>query len=64
MANVGIFYDHLEYLRTIWYHFWPLGIVCGSLVYFSNLECLGQDKSGNPARVVIDSAKFAKDLKG
>jgi hypothetical protein len=49
MANVGLFYDHLEYFMAIWYNFWPLGIVCGQLLYFSNLECLGQEKSGNPA---------------
>jgi hypothetical protein len=26
MANVGIFYDHLEYFTAIWYNLWPFGI--------------------------------------
>jgi hypothetical protein len=26
MENVGLFYDHLEYLMAIWYNFWPFGI--------------------------------------
>jgi hypothetical protein len=48
MVNVGIFYDHLEYFMAIWYNLWPFGIDCGHLLYFSNLECLDQEKSGNP----------------
>jgi hypothetical protein len=27
MENVVIFYDHLEYLTTIWNNLWPFGIV-------------------------------------
>jgi hypothetical protein len=41
-------YDHLEYFMSIWYNLWPYGIVCARLVYFPNLECLDQEKSGNP----------------
>jgi hypothetical protein len=45
----GIFYDHLEYFMAIWYNLWPFGIVyiwsCGLF-----LECLDQEKSGNPGR--------------
>jgi hypothetical protein len=33
MENVGIFYDHLEYIIAIWYNLWTFGIVCGHLVY-------------------------------
>jgi hypothetical protein len=51
MVNVGIFYDHFEYFMAIWYNLWPFGIVCGHLlhIFFPNLECLDQEKSGNPA---------------
>jgi hypothetical protein len=51
MVNVGIFYDHLEYFMATWYNLWTFGIVCG-LVYcyiFPNLECLDQEKPGNPS---------------
>jgi hypothetical protein len=34
MVNVGIFYDHLKIFVAIWYNSWPLGIVCGLLLYF------------------------------
>jgi hypothetical protein len=57
MANVGIFYDHLEYFMTIWYNLWPFGIVCGHLLYFPALVCLDQEKSGNPARTPFSPAK-------
>jgi hypothetical protein len=46
MVNAGIFYDHLEYFMAIRYKLWPFGIVCGHLLYFSQLD---QEKSGNPA---------------
>jgi hypothetical protein len=48
MVNVGIFYGHLEYFMAIWYNLWPVGIVCGHLLFFPNLECLGKENSGNP----------------
>jgi hypothetical protein len=48
MENVGIFYDRLEYFTAIWYNLWPFGIAYNHLVYFPNLVCLGQEKSGNP----------------
>jgi hypothetical protein len=48
MVNVGIFYDHLEYFMVIWYNLCPFDTVCGHLLYFPNLECLDQEKSGNP----------------
>jgi hypothetical protein len=47
MVNVGIFYDHLLYIKAIWYYLWPFGIVCGHLLFFSFLVCLDQEKSGN-----------------
>jgi hypothetical protein len=34
VVNVGVFYDHLEYLMAIWYNLWPFGIVCVHLVHF------------------------------
>jgi hypothetical protein len=40
MVNVGIFYDQLEYFMAIWY-------------IFPNLECLHQEKSGNPDSRII-----------
>jgi hypothetical protein len=46
MANVGLFYDHLEYFMAIWYNLWSFGIVCGYI--FPNFVCLDQGKSGNP----------------
>jgi hypothetical protein len=49
MVNVGIFYVHFEYFMTIWYNLWPVGIVCGHLLYFANLECSDQEKSDNTA---------------
>jgi hypothetical protein len=42
MENVVIFYDHLEYVLVIWYNVRPIGVVCGHLVYFSDLVCLDQ----------------------
>jgi hypothetical protein len=48
---VGIFYDHLEYFMAIWYNLWPFGTVCGHLLYFPNLVCFDQVKSGNPVNV-------------
>jgi hypothetical protein len=42
MDNVGVFYDHWEYIMAIWYNLWPFGIiyvqlvciVCSHLLYF------------------------------
>jgi hypothetical protein len=34
MEEAGIFYDHLIYLKDIWYNLWPFGIYVGYLVYF------------------------------
>jgi hypothetical protein len=52
MENVGIFYDHVEYLTTICYNLWQFGIACASFgTFFINLVCLDQGKSGNPARL-------------
>jgi hypothetical protein len=48
MENVGIFYGQLVYFSAIYYNLWQFGIVCGNLVYFPNLVCLDQGKSGNP----------------
>jgi hypothetical protein len=48
MVNVGIFYDHLEYITAIWYNVWPFGIVCGHLVYFSRFGMFGPRKIWQP----------------
>jgi hypothetical protein len=56
---------------TIWNILWPFGISCGRLVefvvicyIFPNLECLDQEKSGNPdystAPLLSIFAAFAK----
>jgi hypothetical protein len=42
MVKVGIFYDHLEYFMAIWYS------SCSFVTFSPNLECLDQEKSGNP----------------
>jgi hypothetical protein len=49
MVNVGTFYEHLEYSMAF---LWPIYgrlvyVVCGHLVFFPNLVCLEQEKSGN-----------------
>jgi hypothetical protein len=48
MVNVGMFYDHLEYFMAIWYNLWPLGIVCGHLLYFPRLGMFGPRKIWQP----------------
>jgi hypothetical protein len=53
MENVVIFYHHLEYFSVSWYNLWPFGIVCGHLIFFPVLVCLGQEKSGNPDATVV-----------
>jgi hypothetical protein len=64
MENVGIFYDHFEYL-------WPFGIICGHRVYFVAiwyifpiLVCLDQEKSGNPYRNFEVKSQFLADIPG
>jgi hypothetical protein len=44
MVNVGVFYDHLEYFKAIWYNLWPFGIVCGHLFYISQFGMFGPRK--------------------
>jgi hypothetical protein len=34
IKNVGIFYDHLEYVMAICYNLWRFDLVCHHLVYF------------------------------
>jgi hypothetical protein len=41
----GIFYDHLEYFMAVWYNLWPVGIVCGNLVCFSQFGMFGSRKN-------------------
>jgi hypothetical protein len=48
MKNVVLFYDHLEYFTAIWYNLWPLGIVCGHLVYFLRFGMFGPRKIWQP----------------
>jgi hypothetical protein len=51
MVNVGLFYDHLEYCMAIWYNLWSFDIpsLWSFIIFFPNLECLDQEKSGHPA---------------
>jgi hypothetical protein len=53
MENVGMFYDHLEFLRPFGIiYLWPFGIVCDQVVIFYpfNVVCMfGPEKSGNLA---------------
>jgi hypothetical protein len=48
MVNVGIFYDHLEYFKAIWYNLWPFGNVCGHLSYYSHFGMFGPIKIWQP----------------
>jgi hypothetical protein len=41
MVNVGILYDHLEYVMAIWYNLRLVGIVCGHYVYISQFGMFG-----------------------
>jgi hypothetical protein len=41
MENVGIFYDHLEYIMAIWYNLLHFSMLCGYLVYFSQFGMFG-----------------------
>jgi hypothetical protein len=49
IENVGIFYDHLEYLTFIWY-------------IFPVLVCLDQEKSGNPVSDTAIDAPHPIDI--
>jgi hypothetical protein len=42
MENVGLFYDHLEYLNDIWEILWPSGTICTR--FFGNIY---REKSSN-----------------
>jgi hypothetical protein len=44
MVNDGIFYAHLEYSMTVWYNLWPVGRVCGHLLYFCRFGMFGPRK--------------------
>jgi hypothetical protein len=48
MENVGIIYDHLEYLKAIWYTLWPFGIFSGYLVHFYQYWCVVRRKIWQP----------------
>jgi hypothetical protein len=48
MENVGMFYDHLEYFTAIWYKLWPVSIVYGHLVYFSQFGMFRSRKIWQP----------------
>jgi hypothetical protein len=66
MEDVGLFYVYLVYFPAIWYILWPFGIFCGHLVYFvaicyilyflvyfPQFGMLYQEKSGNPAVILM-----------
>jgi hypothetical protein len=51
--NLGIFWraiewKHLAQIMYIWYNVWPLGIVCGPLVYFYRYGMFDQRKIWQP----------------
>jgi hypothetical protein len=48
MENVVIFYDHVKYFTAIWCKYWPFGIVCSHLVYFSRFGTFGPRKIWQP----------------
>jgi hypothetical protein len=48
MVNVGIFNARLEYFMAIWYNLWPVDIVCGHLVYFSQFGMFRPRKIWQP----------------
>jgi hypothetical protein len=65
MVNVGIFYGHLENFVAIWYNLWPIGIVCGHLLYFSQFGKFGPRKIWQPWSVLKNielrrSSKFER----
>jgi hypothetical protein len=51
MANVGVFYCHLEYFTAIWYFSWPFGNLVVNWYIFPRFGILCQEKSGNPGFV-------------
>jgi hypothetical protein len=68
MENIGIFYDHLEYFMAVWYNLWSFGIICGQLVYFSQVGVFGPKKIWQPcfpdyetcAKKIRDTKKLKK----
>jgi hypothetical protein len=48
MVNAGLFYDHLEYFKVIWYNLWPFGTVCGHLLYYSQFGMFEPRKIWQP----------------
>jgi hypothetical protein len=46
--NVGIFYDHLKYVKAIWHNLRPFSKVCSHLVYFSQFGMFGPRKIWQP----------------
>jgi hypothetical protein len=47
MENVGIFYDHLEYIMAFWYNLWRFGAVSSHLVFFAVFGMFRTKKSGS-----------------
>jgi hypothetical protein len=59
MGNVGIFYDHSEQFRAIWYNLLQFSIVCGHLLYFSQFGMFGPRKIWHPCfKRFINSSPF------
>jgi ABC-type polysaccharide/polyol phosphate export permease len=50
MENVGMIYEHMEYLGAIWYTYGPLVHLVVIWYIFPIIGILCQEKSGNPAR--------------
>jgi hypothetical protein len=48
MDNAGIFYGHLEILRSFGFILWPFGNVAEIWYIFPRFGILCQEKSGNP----------------
>jgi hypothetical protein len=50
MEDVGLFYLHLVHVSAILYILWPLGIVCGNLVCFSQFWYIAARKIWQPCQ--------------
>jgi hypothetical protein len=53
MEDIGIVCGHSVKFLAIWYILRPFGKACGHLVYFLRFGMSDQEKSGNPARLVL-----------
>jgi hypothetical protein len=59
MEKVGIFYDHLEYIRAIWYILWSFGKLEAIWYLFPRFGILRQEKSGSPGAAIESIGVYA-----